>query len=217
MTCNLNFSCGDSYRTYAAYKSHICRHHFDQLHLPAGQTDALDLSSIDNIPQLDMAIEDNDADLSPNDDMNKNATDDDDDDEVENYIDPINLFKSTSDQKDNIITILDIQKSFALFILQLREEFLLPKSTINSISSYIVTLVNHLQSMLEQKVVSNGADILTNTCSSQSVNELSQTSVDIKNIKNTINEVCYAVEAVTRNEYQFMKFCEQARKIKHKY
>jgi hypothetical protein len=207
MSCDLSLSCGTSYRTYAAYKSHIYRHHFDQLHVLANKTDVLESSHIDNTLQFNLNDDDN-TDLSTNDANGFNTTNDNEDEDEDNNV-PINLFESISNKKDDVISISDIQKSFALFILQLREEFLLPKSTTSSISTYIVTLLNHLQSLFEQQVMHNDTNITTNISSSKSRSEPTKTTVDITTIKNKMNEVCYAVETISRNEYQFLKFCEQ--------
>lgn len=62
--------------------------------------------------------------------------------------DTTNLFNSSVNQDDDLMTITDIEKSYASFILQLREEFFLSKSTTSSISSYIATLITHLQCLI---------------------------------------------------------------------
>lgn len=203
ITCNLSLSCGVSYNTYAGYKSHIYRHHFDQLRVSDNKIDVFESSYINNSSTFD-----------PNNDNGANHSADDTDDfnttnEDEDNMDPINLFDLISDQNVDSISILDIKKSFALFMLQLREEFLVPKNTINSISTYIVTLVNHLHSLFEQKIIPNDVNAIGNISLTKSTSGSTKVYLDIDTIKNTINEVCYAVESVTRNEYQFQKFCEE--------
>ncbi|CAF4088968.1 unnamed protein product [Adineta steineri] len=129
--------------------------------------------------------------------------------EEEDHIDPINLFGSIFNHNDDSISILDIKKSFELFMLQLREEYFVPKTTINSISTYIVTLLHHLQSLFEQQIIHNDFNATGNNSSSKPTSGSTKTYIDINTTKNMINEVCFAVEAVTRNEYQFQQFCEE--------
>ncbi|CAF1502731.1 unnamed protein product [Adineta ricciae] len=203
ITCDLSLSCGISYNTYAGYKSHIYRHHFDQLRVSNNKSDASEPSFVNYISPCD----------ANNDDDIDHPVDETDDfistNEDEDRIDPINLFDSISDQNIDSISILDIKKTFALFMLQLREEFLLPKNVISSISTYIVTLVNSLHSLFEQKVMLSHSDGIGNILSSKSTSNSTTAYLDIDTIKNTINEVCCAVETVTRNEYQFQQFCEE--------
>ncbi|CAF4195370.1 unnamed protein product, partial [Adineta steineri] len=156
ITCNLSLSCGVSYNTYAGYKSHIYRHHFDQLHVSDDKIDVFEPSYVNNILPLD-----------PNNDTDDfNTTN-----EEEDHIDPINLFDSIFNHNDDSISILDIKKSFALFMLQLREEYLVPKTTINSISTYIVTLLHHLQSLFEQQIIHNDFNATGNNSSSKPTSE----------------------------------------------
>jgi hypothetical protein len=124
---------------------------FRSVNVSANKTDVFKSSHIDNILQFNLNHDDN-TDLSTNDGNGFNTTNDNEDEDEDNNV-PINLFESISNKKDDAISISGIQKSFALFIIQLQEEFLLPKSTISSISTYIVTLLNHLQSLFEQQVM----------------------------------------------------------------
>ncbi|CAF3992468.1 unnamed protein product [Rotaria magnacalcarata] len=103
------------------------------------------------------------------------------------------LYKSPSNEESRLMFLSDIQRSFTYFMLQLREEFCLPKNTINSISTYIVTLVNNIESLLENQAIGNDPNNATTVSSS----------------KTTSEDVCHAVEAVTHNEYQFLKYCEK--------
>jgi hypothetical protein len=57
----LSLSCRVSYNTYAGYKSHIYRHHFDQLCASDNQIDVFEPSYINNILPLD-PNNDNDTD-----------------------------------------------------------------------------------------------------------------------------------------------------------
>ncbi|CAF4141942.1 unnamed protein product, partial [Adineta steineri] len=190
----LSLSCGVSYNTYAGYKSHIYRNHFDQLRVSNDKINVVEPAYVNNILPFGSINDTNDF----------NTTN-----EEEDHIGPINLFDSIFNQNDDSISILDIKKSFALFMLQLREEYLVPNTTINSISTYIVTLLHHLQSLFEQQIMRNDFNATGNNLSSKPTSDSTKAYLDIDTAKKTINELCYAVETVSRNEYQFQQFCEE--------
>ncbi|CAM4942781.1 unnamed protein product [Rotaria socialis] len=131
------------------------------------------------------------------------------DDEEETNNDTTNLFNSPVNQDDDLVTITDIEKSYASFILQLREEFFLPKSTTNSISSYIATLITHLQCLIKQKTMIHDARHSSEASSSQAVNTSSNKIVELEVVNNTMNEVRHSIERITRNEYQFVNYCKE--------
>lgn len=203
ITCNLSSFCGISYNTYAGYKSHIYRHHFDQLRVLNNKIDVFEMSFVNNIPLTDPKNDDN-VDYQVNDPDNFNASNEDED-----HIDPINLFDLISDQSVDYVSVLDIKKSFALFLLQLREDFLLPKKAINSISTYIVTLMTHLQSLFEHQMIHNDLNATGGNPFLKPIPISKTKYVDIDTIRAIINEVSYGIEAVSRNEYQFHHFCEK--------
>ncbi|CAF4441848.1 unnamed protein product, partial [Adineta steineri] len=62
--------------------------------------------------------------------------------------------------------LLMIKRSYMLFILKLREEYLLPQGVTNIISTYIVTLIRHLEILLNKKAVLPSAYIYSSSTSS---------------------------------------------------
>ena len=225
ITCDLNSSCGVSYRTYAAYKSHVYRHHTNQLHL-SEEKNVYSLSTHNN-QHLNM---DSNINLnSPNHNLVITANDNNDNDLVSMYssephaynnnqqttnTDPQNLSALTFNEESNLTCLSGIQKSFTYFMLQLREEFCLPTTTINLISNYIITLINNLQSLLEQNAIEYDPSSTTNISSSKATSELNKDVIELSIVSSIMKEVCHAIEAVTYNEYQFLKYCEKHFKYK---
>ncbi|CAF4010420.1 unnamed protein product, partial [Rotaria sordida] len=123
--------------------------------------------------------------------------------------DPQNLLKLSFNEESNLTFLSDIQKSFTYFMLQLREKFCLPKTTINSISNYIVTLINNIESLLEQQAIGYDPSNTTKLSSSKTTSEVNKDVIELRLVRNTMKEVCHAIEAVTHNEYQFLKYCEK--------
>ncbi|CAF3283343.1 unnamed protein product [Rotaria socialis] len=201
MTCDLHKSCGISYRTYAAYKPHVYRYHSSLLH--STNEENFYLLTTNNTQQLNMdpntdvnimndnvtinTINEDDEDDFSSDSIEADTCNDDQQQQATN-IDSQNLFKSSCNEESNISFIFDIQKSFALFILQLREEFYLPKSTINSISNYIVTLINHLELLFKQKTIRNDLGNAKNISSSKTTSDSNNDIIELKIVKSTMKE-----------------------------
>ena len=62
-------------------------------------------------------------------------------------------FSSAGSEEEPLELMKNIKKSFILFVLQLREEFLLPKNITNIISDYIVTLMQNIEIIFEKKSI----------------------------------------------------------------
>ncbi len=92
---------------------------------------------------------------SVNDDIETILMDDDCEKNIcnpESFCDSINTDKSISE------LLLIMKRSYMLFILELREEYLLPQGVTNIISTYIVTLIHHLEILLNKKAVLPSTD-----------------------------------------------------------
>ncbi len=202
ISCNLNSTCGVLYRTFSAYKSHVYRHHSSELTTETN-------SNISNTTAIDES-EQNDTDSNVEVDLIYNDDDDDgsyllhDPTELDLSNDSGKLSDSNINQEKNMTTLFDIKRSYALFLLQLREEFFVSKNTTNAISTYITTLMNHLQALFEQKVLVYCSDGTSSTSSNRSIQV-----IQLETLKDTINEVSKSIEIIAKNEYQFKKNCEQ--------
>jgi hypothetical protein len=187
LSCNLHQSCGSSYKTYSAYKSHIYRHHSDFLQASTATSLHTDFPLLHDI-------------LAPLiDELDPNVLDEIVDDGEEP------MPQSTATFVDgNDVSMRDIEYTYVRFLLQLREEFLLPQKIIQSISSNIVTLFERVHGLLEQKSVSSA---LPTTTTLTDLTDQRVVKTDV--LAATIREVSQTIEATTRNEYQFLKSCEQ--------
>lgn len=200
ISCNLSSKCSVLYKTFSAYKSHVYRHHSSELGTKTN-------SDISNTVVIDQTNQ-NDKDLNVDIDL---IYDDDEPYDLNNPTELVDLLKHNIDQLDSnvnqkeVITMSDIKRSYASFILQLREEFLVSKNTTNVILSYITTLLNHLQDLCEHQVFS----YCSNNVSLLSSSDANVNVIKFETLTNIINEVSKSIETITKNEYQFIKSCEQ--------
>jgi hypothetical protein len=88
----------------------------------------------------------------------------------------------------------DIKGSYALFLLQLREEFFVSKNTANAIATYITTLMNHLQALFKQKILVYCSDRTSSTSTNRSIRV-----IQLETLKDTINEVSKSIEIIAKN------------------
>lgn len=214
ITCNLKSKCGVSYRTYSAYKAHIYRHHYSELHSSETNNYNTDLISVDDHQE--------DIDLNP--DLDSNMINGDDNDEDTSYYVDNNFLLDFSELENQIysdeastssfpnidrnnkpMTILDLKRSYTSFILKLREEFYLPKTTIDSISCYLITLLSHLVFLFEEKALISNCDNTLET--SKKIPTIK--SIEIKTLKDIVNHLCKEITNITKNEYQFIKYCKE--------
>ncbi|CAF1425408.1 unnamed protein product [Adineta steineri] len=200
ITCNLDVSCGVLYRTYSAYKSHVYRHHAHHLH------STQEIATNSNIISNNNVQHNNQDSNGENDNLDffKDYAESDSlssEDEEDNHY--TTLLASNNNREKNILSSLDVKKSYISFILQLREEFFLPKNTTNVISTYIVTLINHLEVLLEEKAFMNQSNILSSTQTSNGM------VVELQALKKTMSEISNEIQSTTRNEYQFIKNCQK--------
>ncbi|CAF1425434.1 unnamed protein product [Adineta steineri] len=200
ITCNLDVSCGVSYRTYSAYKSHVYRHHANHLHATQEITTNSNIISNNNLQHNNQDFIGENDDPHVFEDHVESDLLNSEDEEDNHYT---TLLPSNNNREKNVLSMSDIKRSYISFILQLREEFFLPKNTTNAISTYIVTLINHLEVLLEEKAFVNQSDILSST---QTSNEM---VVDLQTVKKTMSEISNEIQNTTRNEYQFIKNCQK--------
>ncbi|CAF4049042.1 unnamed protein product, partial [Rotaria sordida] len=148
ITCDLHGTCGALYRTYAAYKSHIYRQPLFGFHLPEKNNNNINAISVNNRQQVntDLDVElritnsdDNNASDFANDDPESLSTKDD----YETiFYNPVSSFSSISGDARTSGSLVDIPRLYISFILQLREEYLVPKTVMNIISTFIITLIH---------------------------------------------------------------------------
>ena len=192
LNCNLNPSCGSSYKTYAAYRAHIYRHHFLLLKKPSSVPD--DQGSPPSSDLLEPVAQNSDLSIC--------ADDEESNPDTESSPDASRL--SNDDECEEHITLGEIQRLYIRFLIQLREEYLLPKKIISIISGNIVVLMDTLLKLAQQQSIPWPQPITAtvNTRSDERVIESSALTNVVRNISSTI-------EATTRSEYEFVKLCKR--------
>ncbi|CAF4382200.1 unnamed protein product [Rotaria sp. Silwood2] len=211
MTCNLHRSCGVLYKTYAGYKSHIYRQHLSELH--STEKNHNNLTTIPVSKQEDnmnLLVE---SDLT-NDDINDQLNFANDniesmvqkDDYETGFDDSVLSFGSITNDGKQLGSMWDIKRSYILFMLQLREECLLPKNVMSIISTYIITLMQNLETLLEKKAFNYTAESYSAVSSSRKENKK---AIEFDQLKHVLDDIRNAIQSNTKNEYQFVKQCEK--------
>ncbi|CAF1133266.1 unnamed protein product [Adineta ricciae] len=194
MVCDLHKACGVLYRTYAAYKSHVYRKHLTELH----STEKYDNNTFSTDDQRDSTNFDNENDSLNGDDDPEMVLSND----FGNHILSFNLI---DEDEETIFSIKNIKKSYTLFMLQLREEFLLPKNVTNMISIYIGTLLHQIE-ILSGKLAFN-YPVDSPPLGTASIQHQNKKAIQFDQLILLLKDIRNAVEFVTKNEYQFVKHC----------
>ena len=149
MTCDLHSTCGVLCRTYSAYKFHIYRRHSSELHSEEKNNNRINATLVDDQQQenIDILVK---SDLTNSDEDNYEL------DFVNNDLDSMSLnddyeakfydsalsSDATSSYKISFGSPMDIKRPYVLFILQIREEFLLPKNITSTNYFYLYYNIN---------------------------------------------------------------------------
>ncbi|CAF1374308.1 unnamed protein product [Adineta ricciae] len=204
--CDLHNTCDVFYKKkHSAYKSHVYRKHSTELHSSANHNNNIDTIPIDN-PQLTNVDTTTATKFVNGDERNESTDSGDETDSILSNDDASSHFSSNRNEAA-VSSIQDIKKSFVMFILQLREEFLLPKNVTNVISTYINSLINHIEILLEEKTF----DFSENSPSRVSLISRGDVGkfIDFNQLKLVFDDVCNGIESILKNEYQFTKYCEE--------
>ena len=208
IVCNLHQTCGNLYRTFSAYKSHVYRHHESDLHPINEQPPDTHSPFNHQQDELDENLESNSIEVtlgeeidSPGDDEFGLQEDNDSD-----LIHVEELLGKNGHQEDNEITMSYIVKSFALFILQLREDFLLPKTTMNTITNYIITLIENLQVFLRRNVIHCPS---TDSASKSTTSKSSIEMIPLRSIEELVKSISQQLQGITKSEYRFVQNCQE--------
>jgi hypothetical protein len=207
IVCSLGPTCGALYRTFSAYKSHVYRHHQSQLHpirpnardIPSYDNDARQTETDDVIASHSTDdLLDRDSDIS---DTAECERVDENDSEWDQMADHLKLHGNQDGDKR---TLRGFLKSFVLFILQLREDFFLPKHTMNTITNYIISLIERLQALLVTSAVECPLRDLSSTSTTR---HTCGKMIAVEAVEGTTRDVCQQMQLITKNEYQFVRHC----------
>ena len=188
--CELSVFCGSRYTTFDSYRQHIYRCHRSLIDSFNNTNDSI-LSAVGDITD-DME----DFFLDPLCNNQSNFIDNSDsltdpDEEVGemdyNFLnfDPISI-----PVIDNNITFQKIAEFYTRFLLELREYHLLPQKMVQSISSYISTLLDMIIKLIKTKM---------STSTFISINDFDTAFAQINSI----------INCISKSEYQFLKQCKK--------
>ena len=156
ISCDLRDTCGVLYKTFSAYKAHIYRIHHDELHATNNQKQNGRTIPIEN--QLDDTAAIVGNALANENDSDEFDVDYDDPDALSTggFYDPVfykrlSLSNSVDADVEFSKSLANIERAYLCFLLQLREEYLLPKNVMHIISTYIVTLLGRIHELLAAK------------------------------------------------------------------
>jgi hypothetical protein len=130
-----------------------------------------------------------------------------DDDYETNFCNPASLFDSIHNVESISELLLIIKRSYIMFLLKLREQYLLPQGVTNIISTYIITLIHHLELLLEKKAFLPSTDIYSTSTSS--LPKQNQKIIEIYQLHETLNDLSNIIESISKNNCQFIKNCEK--------
>lgn len=187
ITCNLSPSCGSSYRSYAGYKAHLYRNHRDMMQ-------ATRTSSIQYPPDSQgdfVQLKPHDNDLTIEEDVYG------DEDEFVFDHSTYNIGEPPCE-----ISVIEIQRFYLRFLLQLREEHLLPKKIISIISSNIIMLLESLEKLIMHRSSLSSSTQIDQIQDGKFVIEAPVVSI-------VISEVNSMIETTTRSEYQFINLSKR--------
>jgi hypothetical protein len=144
-SCELGDRCGIIYKTFASYKGHVYRHHKEE------QTGYHSFAHRPKTPDdLDFFSHTTSSTTSHDDRSDEEPVDEIDDEELANN--DISSFLTAPITLESI-SLARVQKSYARFLLQLREEFIWPKRVIQRITSKVVTLLENVFRLVEHEQI----------------------------------------------------------------
>ncbi|CAF0724721.1 unnamed protein product, partial [Didymodactylos carnosus] len=197
--CELAPTCGSVYTTFESYRSHLNRYHRDLLNdqpLPSTQHTRANNEQIDSsfLSNMDVTVEDVDEDIDRHEELYDN--------ERETFEDPKSntndmdwsLFSCSINQEDDkeVFTTDSFEKHYTRFLLELREGHLLPQNIVQSITSYLTTLLMVLVKIIENQVTKTTSPI-----------------VSLEDTRKFILQITNSISNTGKNDYQFLKRCEQ--------
>ncbi|CAF3722586.1 unnamed protein product [Rotaria socialis] len=192
LTCDISSCCGVVYKTFTSYKMHIHRHHrsllnpsFQQqenngiVQLPIQQPDTTHIypTTIDYTDE-NVIYSDIDHDILGN---------------------QSNMSSTQVSYDDNKVDIIAVQQLYSRFLLEMREQHILPQLVIQSITTYIVNLLDIAVELIEEQAKRG------NMIQQQSAS----TSISVDDVRSTVNQIEKSIILSTRNEYQFLQSCQK--------
>ncbi|CAF2057357.1 unnamed protein product [Rotaria magnacalcarata] len=110
-----------------------------------------------------------------------------------------NMSSAQVSYDDNKVDIIAVQQLYSRFLLEMREQHILPQLVIQSITTYIVNLLDIIVELIEEQAKRG------NMIQQQSAS----TSISVDDMRSTVNQIEKSIILSTRNEYQFLQSCQK--------
>lgn len=193
LTCDIFNSCGVTYKTFTSYKMHVHRHHKNLLN-PVCQKPENSVINDMNTLTVEQSVStliypdivDKDTDNVIYADLNNDSDDSWD-------INATNI--SSTEEKINLLT---VQKQFTRFLLEMREQHILPQTVIQSITTHIIGLLDVVVELVEEQAKQENM-----------TQQQSTTIISVDGMRKTIRQIEESIILSTRNEYQFIQSCQK--------
>lgn len=200
IVCDLSPTCGTLYRTFSAYKAHVYRHHQSALRPVRQNTNVNQANNNDQELEQTKHSIDEDSDESIDVEFEYQRESDSEDEKM------AAAWEHRSKQHNSENPMRSVIESFVLFVLQLREEFFLPKSTMNAITDYIIMLIESIQTLLKRQAGNHSSnDSLPHTTTA----ETSRRVIALELVDSVMGDVCQQLQRISKNEYQFVRCCRE--------
>ena len=196
LTCDISNSCGVTYKNFTSYKMHIYRHHELLLHPSLQQQENKIINDIDILAIQQPDTTTANTFIYRNDD-DDSATDHDINSEelVHQWTIPIPN-NSSVDDKINLCT---VQQQYIRFLLEMREQHILPQMVIQSITTHIVNLLNIVMNFVEEQAKQENA-VQQNATT---------TTISIDKMRIIMKQIEESIILTTKSEYQFLQSCKK--------
>ncbi|CAF1301926.1 unnamed protein product [Rotaria sordida] len=174
---------------------HIHRHHHFLLNSSFNQQENNDLDDIDQLSIQQPDTTSVDPVIVDNTDENiiyANINNDD-------FANQWNISSTNILREDKQINLIAVQQLYTRFLLEMREQHILPQTIIQSITTYIVNLLDIVVDLVEEQAKKKNTSQQPSTAVNVSVND----------IRTTIKDIEQAIVFSTRNEYQFLQSCKK--------
>ena len=193
--CELTPLCGSIYRTLPSYKSHIYKHHRELISKSLDQdifsTSNDDTNDIFTFPYVDDHVIEHEKTDNNNNEDSESTNENDEEMEVDYPL----FMQTILEEDEEPYDIKKFQKYYTSFLLNLREQHLLPQNIITSITSNFSLLFNIVLKII--KSTNSGTNAVT------------PVAVPVIKIEEIIKQTINTIEGAAKNEYQFIKSCKE--------
>ena len=194
LTSEISGSCGVTYKTFTSYKMHIHLHHKLLLN-PSLQQEENNIKNEMNALLIQQGgITTTKTCICLNqDDFNAIELDMNSEDFTDDWEMPI----QNNSYADNKIDLSVIHRIYIRFLLQMREQHILPQMVIQSITTHIVNLLDSVMELIVEQAKQENV-----------VHQQTTAIISIDNIRKIVKQIEESIILSTLSEYQFLQLCK---------